>query len=137
MNVSKKYNLEKLFGTIVIVVSISGYIVWTVLDKKNAQNVKDDYAFSSGEIMSYSSSGAPESFSLKYSYRALNKSFHRSIHAPFEKFPGCEHDFSLCSGKRFWVAYEKGNPSNSLINLDIEIQGLENPKPPETLEGFK
>lgn len=137
MKALKKYNGEKVFGIIVIVVSIIGYIIWTIFDHENAQKVKKDHAFSIGELISYSSSGAPESFHLKYSYRVLNKSFERTIHAPFEKFPGCEHDFSLCSDKEFWVAYEKNNPSNSLINLEVEIQGIEYPVPPKTLDGFR
>lgn len=133
----KKYDSSSVFVYIVVIISILFVIIGTIRNNKNAEKVHKSHLFSIGTLESYTSSGAPESFSLTYSYRVGIKKHKRSIHAPYNRFPGCEHDFSICSDKEFWVAYEKRNPSNSLVNVYIEIQGVENPIPPETLDGFR
>ena len=135
----KKSNIfNNAFQKIVVIVTVVVVIIYIYKDVVKKNKIIKHHEFSIGKITKYHSSGSPESFHLRYSYTIDKQQFYeRSIHAPFEKFPGCEHDFSICSDKRFWVAHEKDDPSNSLINIDIEIQDIENPKPPKNLDGFR
>ncbi|TRX47209.1 hypothetical protein FNH22_30390 [Fulvivirga sp. M361] len=127
---------EKYFGWTVIIISIIAYAVWSYIHHSDKKKVKQDHILIIGQIEKYHSVGSLESFHLTYRYYVKYKKYKRTI--PVDPiFKGCEHDFSLCSDKKFWVAYEKGNPSNSLVNVYIELQDIESPIPPKTLEGFR
>jgi hypothetical protein len=117
-------------------ICVVAYSVWYYVKLQNRELVLEGYDLAKGRMDEYWVVGTIKSRYLAYSY-IVNKKKYQSETAAASRFKGCEHDFSLCSDKRFWVAYEKGNPSNSLINLNIEIQNLENPEPPKTLEGFR
>jgi len=73
--------------------------------------------------------------SVIYSYKVLGDTFLREVNVTV-RFKICE-DFDKCRDKRYWVIYSPDNPENSLINLDVEIQGIENPEFPEILDDFK
>lgn len=128
---------QKHASVIIGIALLVYYAYKTYHREKGRKEVKNNYDLTIGRLIDYSSVGAMESFYMEYSHKVGYRTYERRTSAPYNRFPGCEHDFSRCSDKEFWVAYEKGDPSNSLINVDNEIQNFENPTPPETLEGFR
>lgn len=131
-----KISTEKILVYGVIIGSIIVIIVYNFDFKVNREKVKDNHFITTGYITKYNCMGGMESCYLTYEYKMEYQTFKRRVGCT-GYFNKCQYDLNVCSGKRFWVAYQKDDPSNSLINLDIEIQGLENPRPPETLEGFR
>lgn len=122
----------------VLVFIVFIWLGWRYYKKDiNKKAVVENHFFAIGKISDYRSVGTYRNYYLTYSFNIGNKSYSKSTSIPYKLFPDCEYDFSLCSDKEFWVAYEEGNPSNSLINLDIEIQGIESPVPPPSLDGFR
>ncbi len=106
-------------------------------DGLDKQKVFDNPNFTIGRIIKYSSSGSMNNYYLTYKYKIEEQNYDKESSIPYDFFSGCEHDLKVCSDKQFWVAYQKDGPSNSLINLYIEIQDVENPVPPETLDNFR
>ena len=48
----------------------------------------------------------------------------------------CAYDLTPCLKPRFWVAYEEGKPTNFVVNFYINLEGIDNPQPPSTLDNF-
>ncbi|MEP0367428.1 MAG: hypothetical protein ABJN36_12450 [Cyclobacteriaceae bacterium] len=131
-----KNSIEKTLVYGVVIASIIVIVVYNYDFRINRTKVENNYFMSTGYIIKYNCMGGMESCYMTYEYKKDYQIFERRVGCT-GYFSKCQYDLSICSDKRFWVAYEKGNPSNSLINLDIEIQDIENPTPPETLEGFR
>ena len=103
--------------------------------KEKAEQIKNDYQVSIGHIVKYYS-GVNVQNRLKYCYVADDSvSYYRTIYVDY-KFEICQ-DFEKCKDKRYWVIYSSSNPKNSLINLNLEIQGIENPEFPKNLSDFE
>lgn len=106
-------------------------------DEQSKKRVSTNHSFVIGYIIKYGSVGSVQNYYLTYNYTVDEQAFDVETSLPNDIFSGCKYDLNLCSNKRFWVAYEKDDPSNSLINLYIEIQGFDDPVPPETLDDFR
>lgn len=132
-----KLNRNSKFFTESILVGIAVLIViaFTLLKYKKGNEIKENYKVTSGKIVRYFSGGVDLSRSIVYSYEINDKEHFREIIVNY-RFEIC-NDFSQCKDKRYWVIYSPKNPENSLINLEIEIQGVENPKFPDNLDDFK
>ncbi|MCB0497172.1 MAG: hypothetical protein KDC79_13615 [Cyclobacteriaceae bacterium] len=114
------------------------WLGWRYYKKEaNKKMVEENYFFAVGKISNYGYRGTYRNYYLTYSFKVGDELYSKLTSIPYKLFPDCEYDFSICSDKEFWIAYEIGNPSNSLINLDIEIQGIEDPVPPKNLDGFR
>jgi hypothetical protein len=112
------------------------YLIYDIIQDQDKKNrILNDLQFTKGYMIQYEEVGEMESPYVTYNYLVNNKFYKGSVSSP--SFSICEHDFSKCKNKQFWVAYEKSNPSNSAINLDIEIQDLKRPVPPNSFEGFR
>lgn len=96
-----------------------------------------NYDLAIGKIISYRSVGTMNNKHLTYNFHVNGASYSTKSSVPDQLFSRCEFDFSICSSKRFWVAYQKDDPSNSLINFYLEVQDIRNPKLPETLQDFR
>ncbi len=131
---------EKLTGTefILVIISLIILTIITLCRKQNAEQIKNDYQVSIGHIVKYYPSDPSGRGTIEYCYVADDSvSYYRTIFAKskFEK-ENC-HNFEKCKDKRYWVIYSTSNPKNSLINLYLEIQGIENPEFPKKLDDFK
>ncbi|WP_109831529.1 hypothetical protein [Reichenbachiella versicolor] len=131
-----KNQKDNIFIAVIILIVL--WVCWRYYDKGiNKNKVLENFDLTTGRAVKYESIGTIKNYYLKYEYLVNRKKYQDETSVPYKFFPNCEHDFSVCSDKRFWVAYQKDDPSNSLINLYIEIQDIENPKPPETLDNFR
>ncbi len=110
-------------------------LVTTINKNKNAEGIKNNYKITQGRITKYYPRGTEVQRRIIYFYFVADKEYNRRINVN-SKFEICK-DFDKCKDRRYWVIYSPDNPKNSLINLDIEIQGIDNPEFPESLEGFK
>jgi len=128
---------EKLTGTefIFIIISLIVIAISALYKKQIAEQIKNDYKVSVGYIVKYRP-GVNVQSNIDYCYVADDSvSYYRTIDVDY-KFKICQ-DFEKCKDKRYWVIYSSSNPKNSLINLNIEIQGIENPEFPKNLNDFK
>lgn len=110
-------------------------LITTINRNKNSEKIKDNYKITQGRIVKYYPRGTEVQRRIVYSYFCENKEYSRRINVDY-KFEICQ-DFEKCQDKRYWVIFSPDNPKNSLINLEIEVQGIENPKFPESLDDFK
>lgn len=127
--------MERIIRNVVIVACVVIIIVVNVDTFKGIKDVKDNYAFTEGKIVRYFHIGAAAVMYVEYSYSVTGITYSRTLLD--RHYPECERNLSLCEGKRFWVAYSKVNNDKSLINLNVEIQNIKDPMPPESLEGFE
>lgn len=131
MDLVKKWKYPLLLSCIL------AYMLWLYYeDYLNQQKVISGYELVSGKIISFSSVGTMNNRYLTYSYIVNGVVYSKETYVPGSLFPKCEYDLDLCTDKRLWVAYQKDDPSNSLINLYIEIQDINTLKKPQTLENF-
>lgn len=119
--------------SIVLLVSIFRFFS-KELDRKR---VISNYQYTIGKLTEYRTTGPDRKYYVAYTYNVLGETFSTEPSAPPEIFPDCEYDFKICSEKRFWVAYQKDDPSNSLINLHIEIQNIEDANLPDNIDNFR
>jgi hypothetical protein len=132
MNLKQKKILQVSF----IVIFMILFVVHWINNLKEEKKVLLKNKTTVGWLKEYDDGGADFSAkSVTYSYEVLGKIFSREVNVTVG-FKNCE-DFDKCKDKRFWVIYSPDSPEKSLINLEIEIQGIENPEFPETLDGFK
>lgn len=109
--------------------------ITSLYSKQNAEQIKNDYQVSVGYIVKYYPKMNMRA-RIEYCYVADDSvSYYRTISVNY-KFEICQ-DFEKCKDKRYWVIYSSSNPKNSLINLNLEIQGIENPEFPKNLNDFK
>ncbi|SHG48670.1 Protein of unknown function [Chryseolinea serpens] len=110
------------------------------LDARYKRQIAASFSETPGEIVAYweesSSESGSRSPSIQYSYRVEGNRYSRTVRTSIH-FPDCEDVTSIaCAQKRFWVIYSTEDPRKSLINLEIQIQDIEHPKFPETLDDF-
>lgn len=127
---NSKYTEFILIIILLIVMSIT-----TLYRKQNAEQIKNDYQVSIGHLVKYYPHVNMQA-RIEYCYVADDSvSYYRTIDVDY-KFKICQ-DFEKCKDKRYWVIYSSSNPKNSLINLNLEIQGIENPEFPKKLDDFE
>ena len=132
MNNSQKKILQISFITIFMIL----FIVHWVNNIKEKKEVRLKNETTIGWLIEYDDGGADFSAkSVIYSYEVLGEIYSREVNVTVG-FKKCEN-FDECKDKRYWVIYSPDSPEKSLINLEIEIQGVENPEFPESLDGFK
>ena len=127
---------KKILQVVFIVVFMILFGAHWVNNLKKKKEVLQNNKITIGWLIEYDDGGSDFSAkSIKYSYNVLRDTFTREVNVTV-KFEICQ-DFEKCRDKRYWVIYSPDNPENSLINLETEIQGIENPKFPESLDDFK
>ncbi|MBE9467613.1 MAG: hypothetical protein IMY72_04735 [Bacteroidetes bacterium] len=132
MNNTQKKILKISFIVIFIILFI-GHWINNIKEKKE---VLFKNKTTIGWLFEYDDGGADFSAkSVIYSYEVLGKIFSREVNVTVG-FKKCEN-FEEFKDKRYWIIYSPDSPEKSLINLEIEIQGIENPEFPETLDDFK
>lgn len=87
-------------------------------------------------MIGYKEVGSDRNAYVEYSYTVNGVKYSRRTGSTW-RFPECYKNVYGCRDKRFWVIYSKEDHSKSLINLEIEIQNIPNPKFPETLKDFR
>jgi hypothetical protein len=100
---------------------------------KEAEEVMAGHRFTLGKIERVHHIGT--SGYLDYSYTANDMTYARTISC--RCYSSCEDNIELCKNKRFWVAYSTKDFAHSLINIGLEMQDIENPEPPTSLDYFR
>ncbi len=131
MNQKIKLNL------IVFLVLAIMFFIYRQISNKSNQTIKDNYEVTSGRIFNYFVVGAEAAKYLEYEYFVEEQRYTRKMNVNIPKFYKCNEDIAYCQGKLFWVIYSPNKPKRSLIDFTNEIQGVENPPFPETLEDFQ
>ena len=102
--------------------------------KEEKSDILDNYKSTKGYFIDYDKVGDTGTPYITYSYKVDNKVYKRQVYGT-RKLEYCYK--KDCSEKMFWVIYSPQNPKKSLINLQMEIQGMKDPPFPETLKNFK
>jgi hypothetical protein len=115
-------------------------VIGTIVKTRYRRDVKSDHHITYGWIVEYidseRSSVEGKKRTIIYAYKAGAATFRRKVDTTL-KFSECENvKDEECARKRFWVIYSKTDAGKSLINLKIELQEIDNPKFPDTLDGF-
>ena len=132
---SRKIRNSKYTEFILIIITLIVAAITTLYRKQNAEQIKNDYQVSIGHLVKYYPSVNMQA-EIEYCYVADDSvSYCRTIPVNY-RFEICQ-DFEKCKDKRYWVIYSSSNPKNSLINLNLEIQGIENPEFPQNLDDFE
>lgn len=126
---------RRIYEIVFIVILLFLMLLTTISKNKNNAAIKDNYDVTQGKITSFYPRGTEVKNRIEYSYKVNNKEFYRYINVGY-KLEICR-DLKKCQNKRYWVIYSPDNPANSLINLEIEIQEIENPEFPENLDDFQ
>lgn len=117
----------------VVVICVVWIIIGNIDTYSDINDVKENYAFTHGKINRYYHIG--QSVYVEYTYIVNGVTYTRT--KLDRHYQECERHPEWCEGKRFWVAYSKLNNENSLINFGVEIQNIQNPKPPASLDYFE
>lgn len=131
MKVTRNY-IDVFFALVFIITLI---IVFTVR-KNTREMILYDYEVSMGKIVNYMIYGIDRNHRLTFEYIVDGVKYSRKI-SPKRHFSSCYKDIRYCSDKLFWIIYSPDNPKKSLINLKIEIQGMEDPPFPKNLDDFE
>jgi|GEM_PF-3374450 len=118
---------------ILIVVGIA--LLYQHFTKKD---ILGNYGISKAWITKYDTHPAVEDAGqdISYSYQVNGKTFTRTF-STARTLSGCEDGIvGNCAEKRFWVVYDLEDPQKSLINLEVEIQGIVSPEFPKELDHF-
>ncbi len=107
--------------------------------KKYFSEVNFEFEVTEGSITSYndgsfSDSGHNRIIGYSYSVGGILYS-RKTVTAKF--FVECENLSENCKKKRFRVAYSKKDPSKSLIDFNIEVQGLKKIEKPKDIFDFR
>jgi hypothetical protein len=125
--------------TIEIIITL-GFILFAITvwmqRSKSKQDVLKDYEITKGEIVDYYIVSIAKTRYLEYKYNVDDKEYFRKIN-PSIYFDKCENNIEFCEEKLFWVIYNPNTPDKSLINLKNEIQGLDSPIFPNSLDNFE
>lgn len=128
-------NNNKYKEGILIVITITIILIFSLRDKRKDDEIKRHYIKAIGKIEKYYSKSVDLPRKITYTFKVKSTKYSRDIIVNY-KFDICEN-FNNCKDKRYWVIYSPENPENSLINLEVEIQGIENPEFPKNLDDFK
>jgi hypothetical protein len=130
-------NIEKKIAWIFSILIILFSIYWLQKEDNKHKSIEENYKIVKGSFYDFKTLGSFQHPYLIYEYEVNYKKFRRSIRVPVGIFNFCESKPAKCYSKKFWVAYEVGNPANSLVNWKLEIQDSINAKVPNTLKGFE
>jgi hypothetical protein len=133
---NKVINNRKVHELVLLIILLIVIVLTSLYKKRNKEQLKSDYKVSVGSIVKFYPRGSDVPRRINYCYIAMDSTYYyRTIDVSY-KFEICLN-FENCRDKRYWVIYSPDNPENSLINLEIEIQGIKNPEFPEDLDDFK
>lgn len=126
---------NEIIVIIFLLIIIAGYWLYNNNDKRI---VLKDYKYTIGKMVEYYRVGEEGVSYLQYEYAIKNTIYYRKI-CPTRngEYDYCANNFEQCKDKKFWVIYSRKNPSKSLIDLTNEIQGVENPEKPKTVDNFE
>jgi hypothetical protein len=130
---------KESFRKNVIYFLIVGIIFFTtVLYKSTTKNeILNDFDITKGKIVDFFIVGVENYRYIQYEFVVNNNKYRRKISINTKKYDLCTDNIENCSDKIFWVIYSPENPKKNMINLNMEIQGLDNPKFPDELDNFK
>ena len=128
--------LVKKWQYFFVAILILSYAIFLFNESLKKKSVLENPEYTEGWIVKYGITGEMNSTYLTYGYRVKNRVYERYI-TPLVRFDHCEHKIELCEHYRFWVIYEKGNPSSSMINLYQQIQFPKGRVKPKTFKGFQ
>jgi len=131
---NRKFSRNDLIYIILFSVFLFGAIVYNYNEKEDRVLIKNNYSITKGRFVDYDKVGDTSTPYITYSYEVEGKLYKRQVYGD-RKYEYCYRND--CSNLLFWVIYSPANPEKSLIDLTTEIQGLENPPFPETLENFE
>ena len=135
---SEEIRNSKYIEFILVIISLIILTIITLCRKQNAEQIKNDYQVSIGHIVKYHPTDPSDQGSIKYCYVADDSVlYYRTIYVTYKFENENCHNFEKCKDKQYWVIYSTSNPKNSLINLNLEIQGIENPEFPQKLDDFE
>ncbi len=123
---------------IILITIISLFIagLWSIRNRIIETDIKKNFQSTIGNFSFYYEQADGGRSKLNYYYYVNNKKYSRTIQCG-NKFSYCKSQLLECKSKRFWVIYSTNKPNRSLIDLTHEIQGIENPPFPKTLDNFK
>jgi hypothetical protein len=121
------------YGVVIICFAI--YFIINLRSCKESEEVQMYHNFVLGKIDKVYHIGGSASRYIDYSYTVNDITYSRSIAC--HDYRECEVNIELCKNKRFWVAYSTKDFAHSLINIGLEVQDIQNPSPPASLDYFK
>lgn len=130
-----KLTIRTIQIIITLILLIIACAVWIYRDKTK-QDILQHYDITKGQIVDYYIISVDITHYLEYKYNVDDIEYLRKIN-PVTHFDQCENNLNLCEDKLFWVIYDPDAPEKSLIDLTVEIQDIENPPFPETLDNFE
>jgi hypothetical protein len=116
-------------------------VVYSILLRHIGRNeVIENFEATEGRIITYKDRGYSDAGSgrtIGYSYVVKGITYHRNLYTGI-KFEDCGNIEmkKSCKDRRFWVIYSKKDVTKSLINLKMEIQGINNPEFPRSIKDF-
>lgn len=120
--------------------SILVLIIWVIVySEMSKREIKSDYGITEGWVVKYSDNDKSVEGSgrtITYSYKVDSRTYTRATQTNLKILECSESISEDCARKRYWVIYSKKKHGKSLVNLKIEIQGIEKPKFPETIKDF-
>ena|SRR5688500_15592021 len=106
------------------------------LDSRNRREIKRNFEKTPGILINYKDVSSVEGsrIMIEYTFRVDSKTYSRKISTK-KKFKKCHANPLKCLEKKHWVIYQKGNPENSLINIEYEL-GEDSISFPHSLDDF-
>src|SRR6201988_230360 len=110
--------LTMLIGIVVIL------FVLYYLDNRNRRDIMKDFEKTFGILTKYEDASSIEGSNviIEYSFTVNSKVYSRRTHT-MHKFKKCQDNPLNCIGKKYWVIYQRNHPENSLVDIEIEIEG--------------
>ncbi|MBN1462046.1 MAG: hypothetical protein JW922_00010 [Paludibacteraceae bacterium] len=118
------------------IITLIVIVVFNYIRINNIKDLKRNYKVTVGYFYKYyevADSGRPV---VRYFYYVKGVRYYREVYTN-NNYKYCRSISFDCSNIRFWVLYSPEDPRKSLINLKMEIQGMEDPPFPKNLDDFE
>jgi hypothetical protein len=136
----KKNYIGKGIFILTMVASLAYIINGALTRTNNEKMVLEGYEKTAGWIKKYfdrHGSDAGSGRTITYAYEVNGEIYSREIYTQI-KYDDCDGEMQTnCLSRRFWVIYSKKDNSKSLISFKIDIQGLSNPRFPNSIKDFE
>jgi hypothetical protein len=137
MNNKKKWKTPDKIGVALFALFFIFGLYLHFKEKDETFYIKQEYGKTIGKFYRYDAVGGTGTPYITYSYIVAGIKYFDQVGGGINYNYDFCYKNNNCRDKRFWVIYSIKDPSKSLINLTVELQDMENPPFPETLDNFK